>query len=154
MLVHVAVDRLENAGILHYLGPGRGLQELPVGEPAEGADRLHLGSHPLVVARLWDVLNAALPNDGRCVIYGSPALVEPVSGIVLAAAIGTQYVLRLLSAERELAVAAGAPSTHTFQTSGGTLDLSVSLGPDWTFGADDPREPAWLAATASAFASG
>ena len=150
MVVHVAVDRPENAGILHYLGPGRGLEHLPIGQSPEGADRPHLGTHPLVVARLWDILNGGLPVDGRCLIYGSPALVEPRSGVVLAAAIGTQYVLRLLPNERELALAAGAAITHTFQTSGGTLDLAESLGPDWIFGADDQREPAWLAATARA----
>jgi hypothetical protein len=154
MVVHVALDRPENAGILHYLGPGRGLEHLAVGESSEDADRLHLGTHPLVVARLWDVLNDALPVDGRCLIYGSPALVEPRSGVVLAAAIGTQYVLRLLPDARELALAAGASVTHTFSTSGGTLDLAVSLGSDWTFGADDPREPDWLAATASAVHDG
>jgi hypothetical protein len=152
MVVHVALDRPENAGILYYLGPGRGLEQLPVGESPEGADRLHLGAHPLVVARLWDVLNDALPNDGRCLIYGSPTLVEADSGVVLAAAIGTQYVLRLLPAERELALAAGAAVTHVFQTSGGTLDLVRRLGPDWTFGTDDPREPGWLAMTARALA--
>ncbi|TMB57906.1 MAG: hypothetical protein E6J47_01320 [Chloroflexi bacterium] len=152
MVVHVAVDRPENAGLLHYLGPGRGLQHLPLGESPEGADRLHLGTHPLVVARLWDVLNVALPTDGRCLIYGSPALVEPGSGVVLAAAIGTQYVLRLRPAERELALAAGARVTHTFRTSGGRLDLAATLGSDWTFGTDDPREPEWLAAMAGSLA--
>ncbi|MDP9249926.1 MAG: hypothetical protein M3O78_00965 [Chloroflexota bacterium] len=152
MVVHVAPDRPENAGVLHYLGPARGLEDLPVGEPADAADRLHLGTHPLVVARLWDVLNAGLPADGRCVIYGSPALVEPVSGIVLAVGIGTQYALRLRPADRTMALAAGAEVVHAFRTSGGTLDLGVAFGADWTFGTDDPREPQWLAAAAAGFA--
>ena len=108
MTVHVAHERPENAGVLRYLGPGRGLEHLPVGEPADGADRLHLGTHPLVVARLWDVLNAELPTDGRCVIYGSPALVEPQSGVVLAVGIGTQYALRLRPDDRMLALGSGA----------------------------------------------
>jgi hypothetical protein len=152
MVMHVSRDRPENAGVLHYLGTGRGLEHLPVGEPADAADRLHLGTHPLVVARLWDVLNAELPGEGRCVIYGSPALVEPVTGIVLAVGIGTQYALRLRPADRALAVAAGAQVVHTFRTSGGTLDLGVAFGADWTFGTDDPREPQWLAAVAAGFA--
>jgi hypothetical protein len=149
MVVHVARDRPENAGVLRYLGLGRGLEHLPVGESAETADRLHLGTHPLVVARLWDVLNAELPADGRCVIYGSPALVEPLSGIVLAIGIGTQYALRLRPPDRSLAVAAGAEVVHTFRTTGGTLDLATTFGEDWTFGTDDPREPQWLAAAAA-----
>jgi hypothetical protein len=152
MAMHVSRDRPENAGVLLYLGPGRGLEHLPIGESAEGADRLHLGTHPLVVARLWDVLNAELAADGRCVIYGSPALVEPVSGIVLAVGIGTQYALRLLRDDRSLAVASGAQVVHTFRTTGGTLDLATSFGSDWTFGTNDPREPQWLVASAAEFA--
>jgi hypothetical protein len=152
MVVHVALDRPENAGVLRYLGPGRGLEHLPVGESADGADRLHLGTHPLVVARLWDVLNAQLPGDGRCVVYGSPALVEPISGIVLAVGIGTQYALRLRPTDLSLAVAAGAEVVHTFRTTGGTLDLAAAFGADWVFGTDDPHEPRWLAAVAAELA--
>jgi len=66
---------------------------------------------------------------------------------VLAVGIGTQYALRLLPADRTLAVQAGAEVAHTFQTSGGTLDLAVAFGLDWVFGRFDDREPAWLAAT-------
>ena len=152
MTVHVAHERPENAGVLRYLGPGRGLEHLPVGEPADGADRLHLGTHPLVVARLWDKLTAELPSDGRCVIYGSPALVEPQSGVVLAVGIGTQYALRLRPDDRMLALGSGAKLVHTFRTSGGTLDLATAFGADWTFGTDDPREPQWVAAVAAGFA--
>jgi hypothetical protein len=152
MAMHIARDRTENAGVLLYLGPGRGLEHLPVGESADGADRLHLGTHPLVVARLWDVLNAELPADGRCLIYGSPALVEPVSGIVLAVGIGTQYALRLRPPDLSLAVAAGAEVAHAFRTTGGTLDLAAAFGAGWAFGTDDPREPQWLSASAAEFA--
>lgn len=151
MPVHVALDRPENAGVLRYLGPGRGLGDLPVGEPADGADRLHLGTHPLLVARLWDVLGATLPADGRCLLYGSPGLVDAGSGVVLAVAIGTQYALRLLPSDREAAIAAGAQTLHTFSTSGGTLDLAAVFGEDWVFGFNDQREPEWLAATSRTY---
>jgi hypothetical protein len=146
MVVHVALDRPENAGVLGYLGRGRGLEDLPVGQPPEEVDRWHLGTHPDIVDHLWGVLNTALPADGRCVIYGGPALVHPVSGVVLAVGVGTEYALRLLAADRALAVDAGAEVTHTFKTSGGTLDLAEAFGPDWVFGSHDDREPAWLAA--------
>jgi hypothetical protein len=150
MVVHVALDRQENAGVLAYLGPGRGLAHLPVGQTPEEVDRWHLGTHPDVVDRLWDVLDAALPERGRCVIYGGPALVQPTSGIVLAVGIGTQYALRLLPGDRAQAIEAGAEVVHTFQTSGGTLDLAAAFGPDWVFGGHDEREPGWLGATYAA----
>jgi len=146
MVVHVALDRPENTGVLAYLGPGRGLAHLPVGQASEGVDRWHLGTHPDVVERLWDVLDAALPERGRCVIYGGPAVAHSRSGVVLAVGIGTEYALRLLPADRATAIEAGAEVVHTFRTSGGTLDLSVVFGPDWVFGRYDDREPAWLAA--------
>jgi hypothetical protein len=147
MVVHVALEVPENAGVLGYLGRGRGLEDLPVGQLPEEVDRWHLGTHRDVVDRLWDVLNAALPADGRCVIYGGPALVHAESGIVLAVGVGTQYALRLLPADRTLAAEAGAEVVHTFKTSGGTLDLAASFGPDWLFGRFDAREPEWLKAT-------
>jgi hypothetical protein len=150
MVVHVALDRPENAGVLGYLGHGRGLEDLPVGQLPDEVDRWHLGTHPDVVDRLWDVLNATLPADGRCVIYGGPALVHTPTGIVLATGIGTQYGLRLLPPDREVAIAAGAEVVHTFKTSGGTLDLAASFGPDWVFGSYDDREPGWLLAAYSA----
>jgi hypothetical protein len=146
MVLHVALDRPENAGVLAYLGPGRGLAHLPVGQAPDAAERWHLGTHPDVVERLWDVLDAALPERGSCLIYGGPALVQPASGVVLAVGIGTEYAVRLLPGDRASAIEAGAEVVHTFRTSGGTLDLSVAFGPDWVFGRFDDREPAWLAA--------
>jgi hypothetical protein len=150
MVVHVSMDRPQNAGVLAYLGPGRGLGHLPVGQTPEGVDRWHLGTHPDLVERLWDVLDAALPERGRCVIYGGPAIVQPKSGVVLAVGIGTQYALRLLPEDRAAAVEAGAEVVHTFTTSGGTLDLAAAFGPDWVFGSFDDREPEWLAAVYAA----
>jgi hypothetical protein len=147
MVVHVALDRPENAGVLDYLGRSRGLGDLPVGQSPDEVDRLHLGTHPRIVERLWDALDAALPVSGRCVIFGGPALVQQASGVVLAVGIGTQYVLRLLPGDREQAIVAGAEVVHTFQTSGGTLDLRERLGSDWVFGRFDDREATWLAAT-------
>ena len=153
MVVHVSLERPENAGVLAYLGPGRGLAHLPVGQPPEGVDRWHLGTHPDVVERLWDVLDAALPERGRCAIYGGPALVQPRSGVVLAVGIGTQYALRLRPADQALAIEAGAEVVHTFRTSGRTLDLAATFGADWVFGRFDDREPAWLAAAYAALDS-
>ena len=139
--------RPENAGALLYLAHGRAAVESGFGPPSPQLDRGHLGSNPAVVDRLWVVLNAALPADARGLVFDSAALVHPTSGVVLAAAIGTQYALRLLPEHRAAAVAGGAELVHTFKTVGTTLDLPATFGTDWVFGAWDDREPAWLRAS-------
>jgi hypothetical protein len=144
-----ALDLPENAGPLRYLAHGRAAAEAAFGPPAADVDRHHLGTHPTVVDRLWGDLNQALPTDGRWLVFDGPALVHP-DGVLLAAAIGTQYALRLLSHDRDAAIAAGAEVVHHFQTVGTTLDLAATFGPDWVFGRFDEREPAWLLASFTA----
>jgi hypothetical protein len=137
------VDRPENAGALGYLAHGRSASEAGFGPPPPDVDRHHLGTHPLIVDRLWDELNAVLPADARWLVYDGPALVHPV-GTVLAVGIGTQYALRLLPGDRATAIAAGAELVHHFRTVETTLDLPASFGPEWVFGRFDEREPGWL----------
>ena len=137
----------ENAGALLYLAHGRPAGEAGFGPPDSDVDRGRLGSNPAVVDRLWDTLNAGLPADARWLVFDSAALVHPASGVILAAAIGTQYALRLLPEHRAVAVAAGAELAHTFRTVGTTLELPETFGPEWVFGAWDEREPAWLRAS-------
>jgi hypothetical protein len=139
------LDRPENSGALRYLAHGRSPDEAAFGPPPADLDRWHLGTHPQVVARLWDVLNAPLPADARTLVFDGPALVHP-TGIILAAGMGTQYVLRLLPVDRDAAVAAGAEVQHDFRTVGTSLDLPATFGPEWVFGRYDEREPAWLLA--------
>jgi hypothetical protein len=139
------VDRRENAAALRYLAHGRSADEAGFGPPPDDVDRRHLGTHPNIVDRLWDELNAALPADARCLVFDGPALVHP-GGTILAAAIGTQYVLRLLPDDAAAAVAAGAEVVHHFRTVGTTLDLRAVFGPEWVFGARDEREGGWLVA--------
>jgi hypothetical protein len=147
-----ALDLPENAGALRYLAHGRPASEATFGPAPADLDRHHLGTHPTVVDRLWEDLNQALPLDARWLVYDGPALVHP-DGAILAAAIGTQYALRLLPPDREAAIAAGAEVVHHFQTVGTTLDLAASFGPDWVFGRFDEREPAWLLASYRAIGS-
>jgi hypothetical protein len=144
--------RAENAGALLYLAHGRPAAEAGFGPPGSEVDRLHLGSNPAVVDRLWDELNADLPGDARWLVFDSAALVHPSSGVILAAAIGTQYALRLLPEEHAAAVAGGAELVHTFTTVGTTLDLPATFGPHWVFGSWDEREPTWLRASYQACA--
>jgi hypothetical protein len=137
------LDRPENAGALDYLSHGRSAAEATFGPPAPDLDTHHLGTHPTVVARLWDGLNQALPVDARFLVFDGPALVHP-DGTILAAAVGTQYALRLLPADAAAAVAAGAEVVHHFQTVGTTLDLGATFGANWIFGRYDEREAGWL----------
>ena len=139
------LDRPENAGVLRYLAHGRPPDEAGFGPPSVDVDRHHLGTHPVVVDRLWEVLNAALPSDARWLVFDGPALVHP-NGVILAAGMGTQYTLRLLRDDRAAAIEAGAEIEHRFRTVGTTLDLPVTFGLEWVFGRFDDREPAWLRA--------
>jgi hypothetical protein len=141
------LEHPENAGVLRYLAHGRSPSEAYLGPPPPDVDRWHLGTHPDVVGRLWDQLNAALPEDGRWLVYDTPALIHGASGLILATAIGTQYATRLLAGDLSLAVDAGGELVHTFATVGTTLDLPATFGPGWVFGSWDEREPGWLQAS-------
>src|SRR5512140_3112105 len=79
------------------------------------------GSHPDVVSRVWDQLGHALPNDCRCLVYGTPALVHPGAGVILAICNGTQYNLRLAPDGLDEASAKGA-KTVTRWSGGGRMD--------------------------------
>jgi hypothetical protein len=68
-----------------------------------------LGTHPDLVARLWDELTVRLPAGCRWIVHGAPVLARPSSGIIFAFAEGTHtYALRLPAKERDEALRAGA----------------------------------------------
>src|SRR4029079_15419807 len=123
-----ALDLPENAGPLGYLAHGRAATEAAFGPPGADVDRHHLGTHPTVVDRLWGDLNQALPTDARWLVFDGPALVHPC-GALLAAAIGTQYALRLLSGDRDAAIAAGAEGPHPLPDVGTTPDPASHVRP-------------------------
>jgi hypothetical protein len=91
------------------------------------------GSHPDVVERVWDVLGSSLPEDCRCLVYGTPALVHPKTGIILVFCNGTSYCIRLTEQLMEKALKAGAKTYQTW-TYGGDMDTLRDLGSDWVFG--------------------
>ncbi|MEK7656152.1 MAG: hypothetical protein AAB412_00200 [Elusimicrobiota bacterium] len=104
-----------------------------------------LGAHPDLVARLWDELGKALPEDCRAVFYGNPALVHPRTGVVFGFAMGTHtYALRLPEAERIKALAAGAARVMRF-----SVEPAFDLGPageEWVFCGWKDGEEAWARA--------
>jgi hypothetical protein len=135
-----------NRGVLAFLEPrasGVPLIQLPQDHPDP---YLGAGSHPDVVARLWEAIGPALPMDCRAVVLGTPALVHPTARVVLAVALGTSYALRLEPADRQDAVAAGTGLVHEYNVpKGWTVDLPKQFGSHWSFGSWDDREPGWCA---------
>lgn len=149
-----------NAGILAHLSePGRigrsvsAARDCPSCSPDSVDDaHLRLGTHPDLVARLWDELGASLPEDCRWVVHGTPSLVHPASGIVFAFGCGTHtYALRLPPRLRPAALASGATTRWSYPAypelgiGASALDLA-SVGPEWVFGKWLPQECEWCRA--------
>jgi hypothetical protein len=108
----------------------------------EQRDYWEAGSHPDIVERVWDQLGASLPAECRVVVLGTPALVHPDTGVILALAIGTQYGLRLPAAAWERGLPPGSSTTTTW-AGGETIDIQEKLGRDWVFGTWAAEEEAW-----------
>jgi hypothetical protein len=106
---------------------------------------MNAGSHPDVVERVWDRIGARLPPEAAVRVLGTPALVHPASGVILAVAFGTSYALRLGPAALEEARRAGAQTVMRW-SGGQTTDIAAEHGPDWVFGKWDDREPDWCRA--------
>ena len=111
-----------------------------------------LGTHPDLVARLWDELTVKLPARCRWIVHGSPVLVHPSSGIIFAFAGGTHtYALRLPAREREEALRAGArrlykyPAYPELDVAASVLDLD-DIGEEWVFGGWFTGEEDWCLA--------
>lgn len=104
--------------------------------PADVVDPYYrLGTHPDLVARLWDELGGVLPVDCRGVFYGTPALIRPDTGIVFGYAGGTHnYALRLPPPKREEAMREGATPARE------------GLGPEWVAGGWRAGEAGWCLA--------
>ncbi len=141
-----------NAKALRYLAGGASPAEVAFRRPRPGEDPYtSLGSHPEVVEKLWDGLGAAFPGKARGIVYGTPALVSPRTGVLLAVALGTAYAIRLAPEAYAAAVLRGAETRHTYRTVGMTLDLSEEFGPGWIFGGFGEEEKALLGAAAELF---
>lgn len=165
--MNVNFSHAANRGILAYLGDARRLQrsvsvakEKASCAPGEVADPyMSLGTHPELVGRLWDELGSKLPRDCRWVVYGTPALVHPDSGVIFAFGGGTQtYAFRLPERERDAALAAGATSVHEYPAypelniERSSLDLAV-IGKEWVFGGWHKGEEHWCLSAFSYAAS-
>lgn len=144
--MHLATEHPSNKGVIEYLCR-EGKPKKPLIEPATASKSTwHTGSHPDIVEYLWNSAAQRLPPACRALVCGTPALVSPVSGVIFAAALGTEYGLRLPPTEFALARAAGAEMVHDYQTVHVRLDLPRAFGVGWVFGLFDRREPEWCLA--------
>lgn len=131
-----------NEGVVRYLERTRSSTP-DVRPPREKhLDYWECGSHPDVVERIWDKLGKDLPTECRQVVLGTPALVHPRSGVVLAIAFGMQYGLRLPNRVVQEGLPAGARTVNTWST-GGEMDIQQEIGKDWVFGTWMSVEEVW-----------
>ena len=106
------------------------------------------GCHPDAVKRLWKELGRRLPVDCRAILFGSPVLIEPSSGVMIAKALGTAYVMRVSPADVEAALSLGCTTARKW-SDGTSTDLQSELGSDWVFGNWLDQESEWIERTFS-----
>jgi hypothetical protein len=130
--IPVAFQHPANTPILAYLGRSGEGSILPNGSPQEHPDPYYgLGTHPELVARLWDELPVFLPEKCQWIINGKPVLVHPSSGIIFGYAEGTHaYALRLPPIVYEKALQSGATRAYVYPDS--LVDLDPT-GKEWLF---------------------
>lgn len=142
-----------NKKVVSYLSkrnPTAALTVLP--EDSTRDPYMHLGSHPDIVDRLWKGIGATLDSDCRLIVCGTPALVQPETGIILAIALGTQYCLHLPEPQFKNALALGAQTT-TKWGSGRQTNLAEECGEDWIFGKWLKDEMEWCQQAYQVFGS-
>ena len=143
-----ALDHPANANLRLHCEPRHVPERMPpLAMPDDVAQPyLSLGTHPDLVARLWDELQSRLPVDCRVIFYGSPALMHPTTGIVFGFAGGTHtYALRLPETELVEAIRAGATRIAHYPVKQPSFDLD-DIGPEWVFCKWFPDEEAWCLA--------
>jgi hypothetical protein len=142
--IHLTVDDPRNRGLKHKSNE---LRFPPLMLPGECPrdPYMNMGCHPETVERVWDQLGSVLPANCRSIVFGTPGLVAPRSGILLASAFGTAYILRLCRETMEDATRGGASTQRTWSRNHRT-DLAQQYGDDWIFGGYLKHEPDWLLA--------
>ena len=137
-----------NAGLRRRYEPMNLRPDLPPITTPDQVQQPHytLGTHPDLVSRLWEELQAGLPEDCRAVFLGVPVLIHPRTGVVFGLASGTHtYALRLPPPEYAAALQAGAVRIRHYPVGQPSFDLQ-DLGPDWLFCAWYKDEAAWCLA--------
>jgi len=122
-------------------------EDRPLTPAAEAIDPYYeAGCHPEVVGWMWERLSKKLPPESRCLVYGTPCIVQPTSGILLVVGMGTSYVIRLLPEFLSAAAEIGCTPRHTWGD-GKITDLGVEYGDGWVFGSYSRESVEWCRAT-------
>lgn len=139
-----------NKGVLgHLIADRTRLRStaVPIIVPDQHPDPyMRAGSHPDIVERVWDRLGSSLPVDCRALVYGSPALVHPMEGVVFALAYGTEYAIRIPNDALARAMDLGCATKRTW-TGGGEMRIQEEMGMNWLFGCWADEEKQWIART-------
>jgi hypothetical protein len=131
-----------NTGVLTYLRKSATGTMLPNGSPDDHPDPYYrLGTHPDLVARLWDEITLLLPKKCQWIVNQTPVLAHPSSGIIFGFAGGTHtYALRLPPTVCQAALQRGAERVHVYSDSTFHLD---TIGKEWVFGGWFQEETRW-----------
>jgi hypothetical protein len=138
----VNLDHPANAAVLRRLhGRDGGRGAVPDLAPEEVADHWGLGTHPDLLDYFWNVITEGLTDAERCrrIVYQSPVLVSPTSGVIFGFAGGTfAYALRLPPEQRDRALIAGGARANHYRAypeigiAASTDDLA-EVGDEWVF---------------------
>jgi hypothetical protein len=114
-----------------------------------GTEYVNLCTHPEVIERLWWGLSATLPENCCDIMYGTPVLRHPRSGLIFAIGLGTYYALGISSRmlkevqfEENDFVRVGYVNYKDKKT----IDLREIFGPGWIFGNFREAELEWCRA--------
>ncbi|MEQ1516334.1 MAG: hypothetical protein ABL931_07595 [Usitatibacteraceae bacterium] len=143
-----AIDHPANANLRRLFEPGYVPERMQaLAKPEDVAQPyMSLGTHPDLVARLWDELPAKLPVDCRVIFFGRPALMHPASGVVFGFARGTHtYALRLPEPQYGAAIRAGAERIMHYPVGQPSMNLAT-IGAGWLFGKGFADEQLWCLA--------
>jgi hypothetical protein len=125
----------------------RGPEARPLTPAAEATDPYYeAGCHPDVVGFMWERLSKKFPDEARCLVYGTPCIIQPASGILIAAGMGTSYVPRLLLNHFPRGNARLYTASH-LAGSMGTTDLRVEYGERLGIRPVRPESIEWCRAT-------
>ena len=135
-----------NHGVLNHLRETH-VGKDPISRPDSHPDPyMRAGSHPDIVSRVWEELGGAMPTDCRAIVYGTPALVHPQNGVVLALAYGTAYAISIPNDFVNEAIGAGCKFERKW-SNGTTTKIQELFGYGWLFGCWEKKEILWLLAT-------
>lgn len=92
-----------------------------------------LGTHPEMLVWLWSTMTDKLPVDCRWVVYGTPVLVHPTTGIIFGMCYGQSLcALRLTLDDARMAPMEDGMETECTLEDGTTL-YSDEIGHEWVF---------------------